>query len=102
MLQHKGLIYFLLQGPNSGVLLFDEKTSRHYFERYQKDGLHALMEDNYSGAEPKLDKHQMSELEGYLEEHIFTDAKSIIAHIYKQGFDFTGLHIRTLFLYYWL
>jgi len=25
MLQHKGLIYFLLQGPNSGVLLFDEK-----------------------------------------------------------------------------
>ena len=66
------------------ILLFDEKTSRHYFERYQRDGLHALMEDNYSGAEPKLDKHQMSELEGYLEEHIFTDAKSVIAYIYKQ------------------
>ncbi len=66
------------------ILLFDEKTSRHYFERYQKDGLHALMEDNYSGAEPKLNKHQMSELEGYLEEHIFIDAKSVIAYIYKQ------------------
>lgn len=25
MLQHKGFIYFLLQGPNTGVLLFDEK-----------------------------------------------------------------------------
>ncbi|MGB6019972.1 MAG: ArsS family sensor histidine kinase, partial [Sulfurimonadaceae bacterium] len=25
MLQHKGFIYFLLQGPNSGVLLLDEK-----------------------------------------------------------------------------
>ena len=45
------------------ILLFDEKTSRHYFERYQKDGLHVLMEDNYSGAEPKLDAHQISELE---------------------------------------
>jgi len=66
------------------ILLFDEKTSRHYFECYQEDGLQALLDDNYSGAESKLDKHQMSELEGYLEEHIFTDAKSVIAHIYKQ------------------
>jgi len=66
------------------ILLFDEKTSRHYFERYQQGGLGELIDDNYSGAEPKLDAYQMSELEGYLEEHIFTDAKSIIAHIYKQ------------------
>ena len=66
------------------ILLFDEKTSRHYFERYQKDGLDALMDDHYSGAESKLDKHQMSELESYLEEYIFTDAKSIIVYIYKQ------------------
>ena len=53
------------------ILLFDEKTSRHYFERYQQGGLQALIDDNYSGAEPKLDAHQMSELEGYLEEHRF-------------------------------
>lgn len=66
------------------ILLFDEKTSRHYFERYQNGGLEALLEDNYSGAEPKLDEYQMSELEGYLEEHIFLDAKSIVAYIYKQ------------------
>ncbi len=50
------------------ILLFDEKTSRHYFERYQQGGLQVLLDDNYSGAEPKLDEHQMSELEGYLEE----------------------------------
>jgi len=25
------------------ILLFDEKTSRHYFERYQKGGLKALL-----------------------------------------------------------
>jgi len=43
-----------------------------------------LLDDHYSGAEPKLDKHQMSELEGYLEEYIFTDAKSVIVYIYKQ------------------
>jgi len=66
------------------ILLFDEKTSRHYFGRYQQGGLQALLDDNYSGAEPKLDEHQMSELEGYLEEHILPDAKSVIAHIDKQ------------------
>ena len=62
------------------ILLFDEKTSRHYFERYQKGGLQMLLDDNYSGAEPKLNAHQMSELEGYLEEYILPDAKSVIAH----------------------
>jgi transposase len=65
------------------ILLFDEKTSRHYFERYQQGGLKALLDDHYSGAEPKLDTHQMSELEGYLEEHILPDAKSVIVHIDK-------------------
>lgn len=65
------------------ILLFDEKTSRHYFERYQKGGLQMLLDDNYSGAEPKLDAYQMSELEGYLEEYILPDAKSVIAHIDK-------------------
>jgi len=28
------------------ILLFDEKTSRHYFERYQQGGLDALLDDN--------------------------------------------------------
>jgi transposase len=65
------------------ILLFDEKTSRHHFERYQQGGLAALLDDNYSGAEPKLNAHQMSELEGYLEEYILPDAKSVIAHIDK-------------------
>ena len=66
------------------ILLFDEKTSRQYFDRYQQGGIQALLDDNYSGAEPKLGEHQMSELEGYLEEHILPDAKSVIAHIDKQ------------------
>lgn len=66
------------------ILLFDEKTSRQYFDRYRQGGVQALLDDNYSGAEPKLDEHQMSELEGYLEEHILPDAKSVIAHIDKQ------------------
>ena len=57
------------------ILLFDEKTSRHYFDRYQQGGLTALLDDSYSGAEPKLDAHQMSELEGYLEEYILPEAK---------------------------
>jgi transposase len=43
-----------------------------------------LLDDNYSGAEPKLDEHQMSELDDYLEEHTLPDAKSVIAHIDKK------------------
>jgi len=66
------------------ILLFDEKTSRHYFERYQQGGPKALLDDHHSGAELKLDTHQMSKLESYLEEHILPDAKSVIAHIDKQ------------------
>jgi transposase len=66
------------------ILLFDEKTTRLYFDCYQQGGVEALLEDNYSGAEPKLDVHQMSELETYLEEHILPDAKAVIAHIDQQ------------------
>ena len=66
------------------ILLFDETTSRHYFERYQQGGIDALLHDNYSGAEPKLDEYQIKELERYLEDHLFTDSKSVIAHIARQ------------------
>jgi len=66
------------------ILLFDEKTSRHYFERYQQGGIDALLDDNYFGAEPKLSESQMSELERYLEGRLLPDAKSVIAHIFKQ------------------
>ena len=66
------------------ILLFDEKTSRQYFDLYQQGGIQMLLDANYSGAAPKLDEHQMSELEGYLEEHILPDAKSVIAHIDQQ------------------
>lgn len=66
------------------ILLFDETTSRHYFERYLQGGVQALLDDNYSGAESKLNEHQLNELEGYLEDHLFTDAKSVIAHIARQ------------------
>ena len=66
------------------ILLLDEKTSRNYFDRYHQGGSPALLEDDYSGAEPKLDTHHISELENYLEEHILPDAKSVIAHIDKR------------------
>ncbi|MHC4882912.1 MAG: IS630 family transposase [Planctomycetota bacterium] len=66
------------------MLLLDEKTSRQYFGRYQQGGLRALLDDHYAGAEPKLDTHQMRELEAYLEAHILPDAKAVIAHIAQQ------------------
>ena len=65
------------------ILLFDEKTSRHYFERYQQDGADALLEDHYQGATPKLNDHQMQELDRYLQDHLFTDANAVIAYIDK-------------------
>jgi transposase len=54
------------------ILLFDEKTSRNYFERYRQGGLAALLKGHYPGAEPKLEEH--------LQEHILPDAKSVIAY----------------------
>jgi len=59
------------------ILLFDEKTSRQYFDRYQQGGIQMLPDDNYSGAAAKLNEHQMSELEVYLEEHLLPDADVI-------------------------
>ena len=59
------------------ILIFDEKTSRHYFGRYQQGGLQVLLDENYSGAEPKLDEHQMSELEGYLEALFYKNVKFV-------------------------
>ncbi|RKY10027.1 MAG: IS630 family transposase [Planctomycetota bacterium] len=66
------------------ILLFDEKTSRHYFERYQQGGGQALLDDGYCGAEPKLNSHQLRKLERHLESHLLADAKSVIAYIKKQ------------------
>lgn len=63
------------------ILLFDERTSRNYFERYRQGGVAALLEDHYPGAEPKLEEHQLSTLEAYLQEHILPDAKAVIAYI---------------------
>jgi transposase len=66
------------------ILLFDEKTARLYFDRYQHGGADALLDNNYSGAEPKLDTHQMRELEKYLEDHLLPDAQAVIVHIDRQ------------------
>lgn len=76
------------------ILLFDETTSRHYFEQYQQGGVDALLNAAYAGAEPKLDAPQLKELEAYLEGHLFTDAKSVIAHIAKHygvGYSVSGV-----------
>ena len=66
------------------ILLLDEKTSRNYFDRYQRDGLTALLQDDYAGAEPKLTEQQLKTLDTYLEANILPDAKAVIAHIYQQ------------------
>lgn len=68
----------------AAILLIDEKTSRDYFDRYLQGGCAALKDNNYCGADPKLDEHQMQELEAALQEQIMPDAKAVIAHIQKQ------------------
>lgn len=66
------------------ILLIDEKTSRDYFDRYLQGGCAALKKERHPGAEPKLDEHQMRELEATLQEQIMPDAKAVVAHIQKQ------------------
>ena len=68
----------------SEILLFDEKTSRNYFNRYQQGGLAALLEDEHAGAPAKLTERQISTLQAYLEENVLPDAKTVIAYIKKQ------------------
>ncbi|MBN2733088.1 MAG: IS630 family transposase [Balneolaceae bacterium] len=65
------------------ILLFDEKTSRHYFERYQHGGAEALLEDHYHGTVPKLNDHQIQKLDHYLQDHLFTEAKEVIVYVDK-------------------
>jgi len=65
------------------ILLFDEKTSRHYFERYLNGGADALLADHYHGAVPKLNDSQIQQLDRYLQDHLFTDAKEVMAYIAK-------------------
>ena len=75
--------YSMTKAEIAEMLLFDEKTSLNYFKRYQQGGIRALFDDNYTGAEPKLDEQQTSELEAYLEDHLLPDAKAVIVHIHK-------------------
>jgi len=65
------------------ILLIDEKTSRHYFERYLQGGCAALKKNHHPGAEPKLNEHQMRALDTALQKQILPDAKAVIAHIQK-------------------
>jgi transposase len=66
------------------ILLFDERTSRLLFERYQLGGIQALTENHHPGAEPKLNAKQMHQLDGYLQKHLQTNSKAIIVYIQKQ------------------
>jgi len=62
------------------ILLFDEKTSHSYFERYQQGGRPALLDNHYKGAEPKLDENQVSELQA----NTFAQSKSAAYSFFKE------------------
>ena len=66
------------------ILLFDERTSRLLFERYQLGGIQALIENHHPGAESKLNDKQLRQLDRYLQEHLQTNSKAVIAYIRKQ------------------
>ena len=78
------------------ILLFDEKNSRQYFDRYQEGGIQALLEDNYAGAEPKLDEHQISEPEAETIYIIVDNARYYRSRLLNEYIE--GTKIKLIFL----
>jgi transposase len=66
------------------ILLFDERTSRLLFERYQADGIQGLTENHHPGAESSLNDTQLRYLDRYLQEHLLPHGKAVIAYIREQ------------------
>jgi transposase len=66
------------------ILLFDERTSRLLFERYQLDGIAGLTENHHPGAASNLNDKQLRQLDRYLQDHLLSHGKAVIAYIRKQ------------------
>jgi len=62
-------------------LMLDAETIRNYHRQYEKRGLENLLKDDYTGKLCYLTEQQLSEIDQYAQEHIFTDSKELAAYI---------------------
>jgi transposase len=72
------------------VLLLDERTVRRYKKIYNDKGINGLIQSNYQGGSYKLSTEQISELELYIENNIFSTSADICEHVLsKYGIKYT-------------
>lgn len=56
--------------------------SRNYFNRYQHDGLAALLEDDYAGAKSRLSEQKTKNFETYPEGDLLPELKMLLTKNY--------------------
>ncbi len=70
------------------ALFIDVSTIYQYLHTYQNKGLDNLLKDDYKGGNSKLSKEQESKLKEHLQDHVYSDAKSIAKYI-EERFEIT-------------
>lgn len=68
----------------SEALLLDERTIYRYREKYEKEGMEGLVENNYKGSSIKLSKEEQKELIDELNNKLYANTKKICQFIKKR------------------
>jgi len=63
------------------ALLLDEKTVARYVERYRQDRRGEFWRMDYQGSSPKLNEHQLAQLDRHLQECVYLTVAAIVSHV---------------------
>jgi transposase len=77
------------------ALLIDDETCRRWGRIYRKQGIDALLVQNYQGGEGKLNEREESELKNHLEQTLDQTTKEIIHYVsttYGVQYSISGMH----------
>lgn len=81
----------------ANILLLNDSTLRTYYQEYQSGDLAGLLTDKHQGSEKKLNSAQLEQLDAHLDEHLYNQAKEIVAYVKEQhGVTYTVRGMRGL------
>jgi len=94
-------ILFLDRGDSysevSQRLMLDDDTIRNYYHEYAKGGIHKLLKNSYAGKSCYLRENQLKELDGHIQERIYTNSKELVEHIERTyGINYTHDAVKKL------
>lgn len=67
----------------SEYLLLDDQTIRNYIDRYKRNGIDGLLNDNYAGSTARLSKEQEEQLKENIKQNAYGSAKEIVDYVKK-------------------